>query len=81
MWRRGGKRQRKKLEAMGVVWVVWPNSLPKPPAARYRAQPRICGRAVLLWSNQRAAEGNGGKERAEAALSDRTPEETQAGGI
>lgn len=78
---RGRERSRRPEEAVGVVWVVRPNSLPKPPAARYRAQPRICGRAVLLFRNQRASEGNDGKEGAEAALSDWTPEETQAGGI
>lgn len=77
-----GKEVGRPEEAVGVVWVVRPNSLPKPPAARYRAQPRICGgRAVLLFRNQRAAEGNDGKEGAEAALSNWTPEETQAGGI
>lgn len=34
VWQRGGKRQRKKSEAVGVVWMVRPNSLPKPPAAQ-----------------------------------------------
>lgn len=74
---RGRERSQRLWE-----WSVWSGQIhcPNPQQRDRGLSPGSAARLCLWFRNQRAAEGNEGKEGAEAALSDRTPEETQAGG-